>query len=183
MSNNDLENLIQQAKNLDLYQLEAGLGVMAKDMAEYLEKHPQEDAATFETIYAAVIGEIPKHTWEAEYLLPTAQTGLPRGGAEAAAQGQPDIEWLQQPGVIHEWTTMAGHRIWMKFRRKLRETVCGKGGPYEQFRDGLIGAEQLPQFIVTTVISVGFNPATFWIPISVYLSLITIKAGLKTYCE
>lgn len=174
---------IQQASHLDLYQLEAGLGVMVKDMAEYLAKHPQEDAATFEVIYTSVINEIPKNTWEAEYLLPALQTGLPHGGAEAAAQGQPDIEWLQQPGVIHEWTVMAGRRIWMKFRRKFRETICGKGGPYEQFNGGLIGAEQLPQVMANSILSANFSPATLWIPIAVYLSLITIKAGLKTYCE
>jgi hypothetical protein len=70
-----------------------------------------------------------------------------------------------------------------KFAKKFKETICGKGGPYEQFKDGLIGQEKLPVVIASSILTAGFTATAFWIPIVVYISLLIIKTGLKVYCE
>jgi len=70
-----------------------------------------------------------------------------------------------------------------KFGSKCKETVCGKDGPYEQFNNGLLGQKALPGAIVGAILVSGFTPVTFWVPLSVYISLLLLKVGLKTYCE
>jgi len=66
---------------------------------------------------------------------------------------------------------------------KFKDTICGKDGPYEQFTKGLVGQAALPSSIASSILAAGFSVETVWYPLAVYLSLLLVKTGLKTYCE
>lgn len=175
--------------DLPLGQLYAGLAVLARDMHQYLAKHPREDAAIFEDVISLV------HTEESRQYggnafpdyggLPVE--GLPEELASAAAMGHPTVTPLGERDIVHEWTFKPGKRLFVrflqKFGRKFNETICGKDGPYEQFDEGLLGQAALPATIVSSILAIGFSTATFWYPLAVYLSILLVKTGLKTYCE
>ena len=164
----------------------AGLAVLARDMHLYLEKHPRDDAEFFSEVISQV------HEEESVYHGASAFPGynglpvevLPGGLASAATQGQFIIAPLgDTKTIVHEWTFKPGKRLFAKLAPRFRETICGKDGPYEQLNNGLLKKADLPTTIASSVLTVGFSPATFWYPIAVYLSLLLIKTGLKTYCE
>ncbi len=181
--------LVLSKEDLPLGQLYAGLAVLARDMHNYLTQHPREDVGAFESVVTEVnaedsarygSGAFPKYDGQPVSLLPS-------GLALAADSGKPVVSPLGDPRIVHEWTSKPGKKLFerfiQKFGRKLRQTICGKDGPYEQFNKGLIGQAALPTTIASSILAVGFSAATFWYPLAVYLAALLIKAGLKTYCE
>jgi hypothetical protein len=160
----------------------AGLAVLARDMHQYIAEHPREDAGLFAEVVSAVHdvestrygdGAFPNYA-----NLPA--TSLPTGMAAAADAGKLAILPLRDPAIVHEWTTKAGKRLFVKFGAKFKSVICGPDGPYVQ-SNGLGSA--LPTTIMGAILAAGFSAATFWYPLAVYLSLLLIKTGLKTYCE
>lgn len=77
----------------------------------------------------------------------------------------------------------AGKRLLLKFGDKFQAVICGKDGPYKQFERGLLKQADLPITIVATILTAGFSLATFWYPLGVYVGLLLVKTGLKSYCE
>jgi hypothetical protein len=178
-----------EEKDLLLGQLYAGLAVLARDMHDHLAKHPRDDAEMFRALVQMVntedrarygSGAFPEYDGHPVSL-------LPKGLAAAADSGKPTVTPLADPRIVHEWTSKPGKKLFdrflQKFGRKLKETICGKDGPYEQFNKGLLGQTALPTSIASTILTAGFSAATFWYPLAVYLSILLVKAGLKTYCE
>ena len=166
-------------------QLYAGLAVLARDMHLYLVQHPREDAALFEDVISLVNAEESRlHGGKAFPNYKGLRVGnLPGQLASAATLGQPTVTPLGERDIVHEWTFKAGKRLFVKFGSKFKETICGKDGPYEQFNKGLLGQAALPATIASTILSTGISPATFWYPLAVYMSILLVKTGLKTYCE
>lgn len=165
--------------------LYAGLAVLARDMHLYLAQHPREDAALFEEVVSLVHEEESRaHGSQA---FPTYDglpvDDLPRHLASAADLGQPNLDPLGERGIVHEWTFKPGKRLFVKFGSKFKEVICGRDGPYEQFNKGLLKQAELPAAIAAAVLAAGFSTATFWTPLAVYVSILLIKTGLKTYCE
>jgi len=163
----------------------AGLAVLARDMHQYIAEHPREDAGLFAEVVSAVHdvestrygdGAFPNYA-----NLPA--TSLPTGIAAAADAGKLAILPLGDPAIVHEWTTKTGKRLFVKFGAKFKIVICGPHGPYVQFNNGLVGQAALPTTIVGAILAAGFSAATFWYPLAVYLSLLLIETGLKTYCE
>jgi len=177
-----------ESEDLFLGQLYSGLAVLARDMHYYLEEHPRENSATFHAVVEEVnvddrrygSGAFPKYDGQPISLLPT-------GLAAAADFGKPLVDPLGDPQIVHEWTSKPGKKLFLKFfnkfGRKLRETICGENGPYEQFNKGLVGQATLPAVIAGAILKSGFSTETFWYPLAVYLAILLIKTGLKTYCE
>jgi hypothetical protein len=163
----------------------AGLAVLARDMHRYLAEHPRDDAALFEQVVSLVHAE--ERTLYQGGAFPTYEglptDDLPEGLASAAAAGQCVIARLGDVAIVHEWTFKAGKRLFVKFSSKFKDTICGKDGPYEQFTHGLVGQAALPTTIASSVLTAGFSAETFWYPLAVYLSILLVKTGLKTYCE
>jgi len=163
----------------------AGLAVLARDMHHYLAEHPRADAAFFEQVVSLVHSEDSERYGGGAFPnyegLPTDD--LPQGFASAADAGQFIIAPLGDRAIVHEWTFKPGKRLFVKFCSKFNDTICGKDGPYEQFTNGLVGQAALPTTIASAVLAVGFSAATFWYPLAVYLSILLVKTGLKTYCE
>lgn len=175
--------------DLPLGQFYAGLAVLARDMHQYLAKHPRGDAALFEEVVSLVNSEEGRLYGGSAFPnyggLPVEK--LPEKLASAAALGHPTVTPLGERDIVHEWTFKPGKRLFarflQKFGRKFKETICGKDGPYEQFNKGLLGQAALPTTIAGTILTAGFSPATFWYPLAVYMSILLVKTGLKTYCE
>lgn len=163
----------------------AGLAVLARDMHRYLAQHPRKDATLFEEVVSLVNAEDSKRYGGQAFPeyegLPV--DALPEGLASAAALGRPVVAPLGDRSIVHEWTFKPGKRLLVKFGSKFKETICGKDGPYEQFNNGLLGQAALPTSIASTLLTAGFSAATFWYPVAVYISILLVKAGLKTYCE
>lgn len=182
------------AEDIPFGQLYAGLAVLCRDIALYLEQHPREDSSLFNEVIT-LVNKAESSTYGQQAFpnytgLETSR--LPGGLAAAAASGQPTISGLDTRDIVHEWTFKPGKRLllafYAKFGPKFKETICGKDGPYElvvkkRGKQSLLGQEELPYLIVGTILNAGFSPATFWYPLAVYLAILLIKAGLKTYCE
>lgn len=171
--------------DLALGQLYAGLAVLSRDMYHHLTFHPRQDADLFMQVIAYVnavectlYGDQAFPYYEG---LPVAD--LPDNLAVSLLDEHPNMAPLGHRAIVHEWTLKPGKRLFVRFGAKLKETVCGRGGPYMQFKKGLLGKAELPAVLVTSILTAGFSSATFWCPLAVYLSLLFIKAGLKTYCE
>lgn len=183
------EKLVLGKEDLPLGQLYAGLAALARDMHIYLTEHPREDAGAFENVVTEVsaedsgrygTGAFPQYDGQPVSLLPS-------GLALTADSGKPVVSPLGDPRIVHEWTSKPGKKLFerfiQKFGRKLRETICGQNGPYEQFNKGLIGQAALPTTIAGSILTVGFSAATFWYPLAMYLAILLVKTGLKTFCE
>jgi len=164
----------------------AGLAVLSRDMHRYLAEHPREDAKVFEEVVSLVNGEDSRLYGRGAFPsydgVPEAGT-LPQGFALAADTGEFLISSLGDRAIVHEWTFKPGKRLFVKFCSKFKGTICGKDGPYEQFENKLVGQAALPTTIASAVLAAGFSAATFWYPLAVYLSVLLVKTGLKTYCE
>jgi len=190
----EVEKILAQAAEYDEVQLLSGLAVLMADAKEYFDLHTVEgaDVETFRSVYGDTMMTSGFWTdWEERKLWEmdvwdevNDVTGLEPGElTERAAEGNPDVTPLGNPEIEHEWFMGPGEEFLNRFGKKFRETICGPGGPYEQFEDGLIGQEQLPQVIVTTLLASGFSGGAVWIPMAAYVGLLLVKAGLKTYCE
>jgi hypothetical protein len=175
--------------DLLLGQLYAGLAVLARDMHQYLAQHPRKDAALFEGVVSLVHGEESRQYGGSAFPdyggLPVEK--LPGELASAAAEGRPAVAPLGERDIVHEWTFKPGKRLFVRFLQKFgckfKETICGQDGPYEQFNEGLLGQAALPTTIASTILTAGFSSEAFWYPLAVYLSILLVKTGLKTYCE
>lgn len=166
-------------------QLYAGLAVLARDMHQYLSQNPRDDAALFEEVITLVHTEERRIHGDKAFpnYVGLPVDDLPAQLAFAAARGMPTVAPLGNRDIVHEWTLKPGKRLFIKFGTKFKETICGQDGPYEQFNNGLLGQAALPRTITVTILAAGFSPATFWYPLAVYISILLVKTGLKTYCE
>lgn len=184
---NILKELVKQVEDLDLDLLYSGLTIIAKDTAEYLatSAYPGKGDSVFFTFYkdAMNIERDDLETHGPKVFQSLENAGLPRGFAFNADNGRYDLLPLKDPMIIHEWLVNPGVRILEKFKDKFKDTICGKDGPYEKFKDGLIGQADLPTTIAAAVLLTGFSIATFWYPLAIYLGILLVKTGLKMYCE
>jgi hypothetical protein len=179
-----LEQMAKEIENLDERQLEAGLGVILKDTLQYLLTAPRSDDSTFkEMVYEVMAGErrdtLPQ--WRLLYVDPNDP--VPTGIVAAAAKGKFNLNALKNVKIQHEWTIYPARRFLKKFNVKLKKNICGKGGPYEQFKNGMLGQAALPTTIATTILTVGFSAATVWYPLAVYVGILILRTGLATYCD
>ncbi len=178
-----LSSLAGQLKRAEKPQLDAGFGLLIKDYARFLEAHPRDDAETFWRVYRAFSQEETASYGGSLFFQPAAETSVPAGLAEKAAAGQFDVAPLLDPSIEHEWLRIPGQRLLRRFAAEFKNVICGEGGPYQQFKTGLVGAEQLPSVIAASVLAAGFSIAAFWYPLAVYIGLLVVKAGLATYCK
>ena len=190
----DGEGVRLTKEDLAMGQLYAGLAVLARDMHAYLAGRAphslNENAVRLFQVVTSDVSEKDRQGYGAGAFpnyegQPVAD--LPTGLAAAAARGKPVVAPLANPAIVHEWTVKPGKKLFQafieKFGPKLKETICGKGGPYKQFEKGLLGQTALPTTIASAILTSGLSTATFWYPLAVYLGLLLVKAGLKTYCE
>ena len=173
-------------EDFDVGQLYVGLAVLARDMHLYLAQYPRKDAALFDEIISVVNTE--EHREHGDRAFPNYEglgvDNLPRQLASAAALGEPIVTPLGDREIVHEWTFKPGKRLFVRFGAKFKKNICGKDGPYKQFKKkGLLEQANLPMAIATTILNVGFSPATFWYPLAVYMSILLVKTGLDFYCE
>lgn len=168
--------------DLRVGQLYAALSVLCRDALAY-EGRP--DSKIFDQVTAEVSRADSRRYGDSAFPtyvnLPVDSFPNTLSGIEE--RGYPDISGLGDSKLVHEWTLKPGKRLQKKFEEKFKETICGAGGPYIQFDKGLLGQEELPKTIAASILTVGFSAATFWYPLAVYIALLIIKAGLKTYCE
>ena len=177
-------------KDKFLTQIYAGLAVLSRDIHQYLSKNPRDDVSLFEDVITAVsIVERQRYNTGAfpyddpQFLYKTELSQFPSDLAAKAAGGKPTVVPLGDVNLRHEWTVKVGKKLFLKFGEKFKSVICGKDGPYEQFEKGLLKQATLPTTIVSAILTAGFSTATFWYPLAIYITLLLIKTGLKTYCE
>ncbi len=177
-------------KDKDLTQLYAGLAVLSRDIHQHLVKSPRDDVALFEEVITAVSAEERQRYGakafpydDPKFPYKTELSKFPSDLAVKAASGKPTVEPLGHANICHEWTVKVGKKLLLKFSEKFKSVICGKDGPYEQFEKGLLNQATLPTTIVASILTAGFSTATFWCPLAVYIALLLVKTGLKTYCE
>jgi hypothetical protein len=182
-----IEETIKKCEKLDESELTAGLFILSKDYHEYLSENPrtdEEDDKLFVEVYSEYLYEA-SHTFSRSQSAKSLQdAGLPYGIVKKALNNEIDITALRDRNIIvHEWTIEPGRKLFEKFKRKFKNTICDPDGPYDQFNKGLVGQKELPAVIVASILSSGFTLVAFWIPLAVYCALLLIKIGLKMYCE
>jgi hypothetical protein len=181
-----LEKIAKELEKLDDQLLEAGLGVILKDTLQYTLTAPRTDDLLFKELISQVIAEelndkTSPPQWRLLYVDPSDP--VPTGIVAAADQGKFNMKPLKQSGIIHEWTVYPARRFLERFKVKLKKNICGKGGPYEQFKNGLVGQAGMPTTIATTILTAGFTVAPVWYPLAVYVALLIVRTGLDVYCE
>jgi hypothetical protein len=173
-----------------LTQIYAGLAVLSRDIQKHLAKSPREDSALLQEVVTSVGAEERKQYGPTAFPYDHKRfpyqhdlARFPQDLAEKAAKGRPTVTGLGSQNICHEWTVKPGKRLFLKFGEKLKAVVCGKGGPYEQFESGLLGQTELPTVIASHILVAGISTATLWYPLAVYVGLLLVRTGLKTYCE
>jgi hypothetical protein len=76
-----------------------------------------------------------------------------------------------------------GERLVRKFGRKLRETICGKGGPYELFNKPMLTDKPVVSAITKAILGASFAWSSIWVPFAAVMAWVIVKTGLKVYCE
>jgi hypothetical protein len=90
---------------------------------------------------------------------------------------------LSSDAIVNERTTATGERILGKFRRKCKDVICGKGGPYETFVKKSAGQKALEGKIGAAILGIGFAASSPLVPLGACCAVLLVKAGLKTLCE
>jgi hypothetical protein len=183
------EGVCLDTNDLRLGNLYAGLSVLARDMYAYLANYPRDDSAAFQEVVMEVSAvERRLHHGVA---FPTYEDQPidfpPTGLADDAASGKPTVKPLGDPKLVHERTVIPGKMLFetflTKFGIKFKDAICGKNGPYQQLekRQALLTA--LPTAIAIDILKHSFSNDTLWYPLAVYIAVLLVRAGLKTYCE
>lgn len=176
------KDAVLEREDRPVIHLYAAAGVVARDLDLFLKTHPNEPRDFFATVIAPTIEEDQLRFPNTTMFGKEPPQPIPEGFAQSAALGELTLAGLDDPGIIHEWTSKPGKRIYKKFGEKFRDTICGADGPYEQL-EGKIGPVVAPGLIVQSVITSGLSVATFLIPLLVLFAVILVKTGLKTFCE
>lgn len=182
-----LKEILQQVEHLDDGILYSGLMILSKDLSEFFAANGlnTKDVTLFREVYTETLN-IERDYWEKygnELFQKLSDVQLPEGFALSAGKGNFDLSYLTENSIQHEWLHNPGRKFLTRFAEKFKETICGKDGPYEKLNNGLVGQADLPISIASSILSAGLSVAAFWYPIAVYIGLLLIKAGLKTYCE
>lgn len=144
-----------------------------------------EEAEDFLGVYTAYLIQDKQKYADSPFFKPADIVGLPYGVADKAAAELSFVPFLDRSnigGAYNEWTRGPGRKLFNKFKRKFKNVICGKNGPYKEFEDGLISEADLPKKIVAAVV-VGITFASFWVPLFSYFALLLVHTTLKVYCE
>jgi hypothetical protein len=90
--------------------------------------------------------------------------------------------WLNARSQTDKRTLSTGQRLLEKFGRKFKETICGKGGPYELFHKTGLQDNPVVSYITKGIIGTSFVCASLW-AFAAVLAWAIVKTGLKVYCE
>jgi len=176
----DLQSMLSTIQNYSEEKLQAGFALLVHDASVHRSLFQGRDGALFDAVLGPVV--------EAEAALGSPPPPLlPVGIIKAAAQGTLSARIVEaklgNDGIVTPENVERGKRLWGKFIRKFKETICGEAGPYEAFNKGLLGQADLPKTIAASIVTGVLSVSAVWIPLAAYAGLLLAKAGLKTYCE
>lgn len=188
-SQSDKEKSIRESYGDERYeqqQLEAALTVLSKEMAEHLAVSPRQDAQHFFDAYGSAINQFHQQSYKGgKVRRPIDKTELPSGVIERAVEDDLTsyyyAEQLGDPVIFHEWTTDPGRQIAEELAERFDYILCDD--VYPAYQNQSFGKVDLPALITSKILSEGFNPDTFWIPISVCFSMVVAQRGLDHYCD
>ena len=176
----DLQGMLSTIQHYSEPKLQAGFALLVQDARVHRSLFQGRDGDLFDTVLGPAL--------EAEAALggpPPAQP--PVGIIKAAAQGSLSAQVVEaklgNDGIVTPENVGRGKRLWGKFIRMFKETICGEAGPYEAFNKGLLGQADLPKTIAASIVTGVLSASAVWIPLAAYGGLLLAKAGLKTYCE
>jgi hypothetical protein len=179
-----IKNIVTQVERLNDNQLYAGLTLMCKDILNDPDKTKNNDLiALIDGVFKEqqiAFGSSPLFQDEPVYKMSdTSGVSIKKGWYNGEISSL-----LFDPAICHEWTTIPGQGLFEKFKEKFKDIICnGEDSIHLKVEKGLLGQADLPVTIVSTILASGISVSTFWIPIIVYIALLIIKTGLKTYCE
>jgi hypothetical protein len=79
---------------------------------------------------------------------------------------------------VADYYVEPGRLFLEEFKNKFRESIWGKEGPYDRFKDGLLGSSELPTAIVSNIL-IKSNLASVYVPLLVYFSLLVVKIDMQ----
>ena len=149
---------------------------------EYRGKFGKRDLDIYDRVVAPVLAE-ERRDYPSDTLCGRVSEEIPLDDPDKLAR------WLKR-SQTDERTLSTGQRLLEKFGRNFKETICGKGGPYELFNKtdlhriaSRISKVIVTSFIGTPFIGTSFALASVWVSFATVLAWAIIKPGLKTYCE
>jgi hypothetical protein len=184
--------LVVTEEDLRYSQHYAVLAILAKGMNDYLALNPRDDAAEFHTLIELVNrkdkqmygpGAFPEYRGLPYEVLPPSLASL----VAEAASGKPSLHGLDDPDLVHEWTTKPGMRLFKLLVERLRsrseavKRICAPGGIADLLRDGKMGESQVIMAVVQSLLLI-LAPGQFWIPLAVVASTVLVKRGLTQFC-
>ena len=182
----DIQGVLAVIKDYSVEKLQTGFALLVKEAAQHANLFQPKDKQAFDAVLAPLVEEEKSQPAAASLFGPHLAL-VPTGVVRAAAQGRLSSKRIEQDlgndRIVTAPTAAVGHRLWAKFMRKSKETICGAEGPYEAFCKGLLGQADLPKTIAASIVAGCLTASAVWIPLAAYAALLVTKAGLKTYCE
>jgi hypothetical protein len=183
---NPLKTMYDQVQGLELGLLFAGLTVLVKDTADFINAEGITDAATegFRTMYLEMLN-YDRYYWgkfgPRLYLtLPEAE--LPYGIAKEASRGKGDLAPLLDPGIEQEWTRAPGWHFFETYTDQIKGDILGDKS-LDELKASFCNAEDPFEPVGAMVEKLakrsGFGPA-FWYPVMLYITLLLLKTDFRT---
>lgn len=204
---NHLKAMYDQVKDAKLGLLFAGLTVLVKDTADYINANGLNDAAS-ETLRGAYLEMLnhDRYYWEAfgpKLYLSLPDAGLPYGIAKAASHCDFNLAKLAkpaEPGIEYEWTIAPGWHCFETYTQEIKADILGgrtlvelkawfcTGCDPKDPKDCKDPNEPKDPFkpfaalIERIARRSSFGPG-FWYPLMLYVTLLLVKTDFRTLAD
>lgn len=190
----DLKEMYQAVKKRELGLLLAGLSVLAKDTADYINESGITDDPTevFRDTYLDLLN-YDRYYWEKFYpdlFLPLAEAGLPHGIVRKASKCEFDLSPLSKVEIEQEWTRAPGWHFFETYTGKIVGDIVGDH-TLEKWKQGFFNRKdpktqrEIDPFETFKALAEKlarrgkFGP-NFWYPLIFYVIELLIRTGFRT---
>ncbi len=178
-----LEQMVAELRDRKTSHLEAGLGVLARSSFE--SPALQADKTIFGAVCAKAKAQVEQDSPDSKFLRPMAETGLPGGLAQTAAEGKFPLV-LKALGkkrtIMHEWTVGPGRFVNRRLLEGTRDRVFRLGGSFDRFEDGDLDEDGLALSIAKDSVDEAGSAGDAWLPLAAHFGRVSAHelAGYKS---
>jgi hypothetical protein len=183
---NHLKAMYEQVKDVKQGLLFAGLTVLVKDTADFINAEGFNDDATegFRRGYLDMLN-YDRYYWGKfgpKLFLTLPDAGLPHGIAKAASQCTFNLAPLSKPAIEQEWTRAPGWHFFKTYTGQIKADILGDKSLDElkaEFCNAEDPFEPVAALVETLAKRSRFGPA-FWYPAILYIPLLLLKTDFRT---
>jgi len=180
------KKMYDQAKNAKPGLLFAGLTVLIKDTADFINAEGLADDAAegFRTAYLDMLN-YDRYYWEKfgpKLFLTLADAGLPHGIAKAASKCSFDVGKLVELPIEHEWTRAPGWHSFKTYTGQIKGDILGDKTLDELKAEFCKASDPFKPVaaLVEQLAKRSSFPPAFWYPVMLYITLLLKKTDFRT---